>query len=156
MDRPLATFQRERASDLWGEITPLLQAHWEEIARYKDIELAPNVEAYAKLEAAGILHCYTARLAGALVGYFVATVVPSLHYRNSLQAHQDVLFVLPEHRRSRVGVRLIRFAEEQLRQAGVQVVMHHVKVAHDFGPLLERMGYEWVEKMFTKRLDHGR
>jgi hypothetical protein len=82
-----------------GEITPLLQAHWEEIAHYKDIELAPNVEAYAKLEAAGILHCYTARVAGALVGYFVTTVVPSLHYRGSLQAHQDVLFVLPEHRK---------------------------------------------------------
>jgi GNAT superfamily N-acetyltransferase len=156
MDRPVTTFQRERASELWGEIMPLLRAHWEEIAHYKDIELAPNIEAYAKLEAAGVLHCYTARVAGALVGYFVATVVPSLHYRFSLQAHQDVLFVLPEHRRSRVGVGLIRFAEAQMRAAGVQVVQHHMKVAHDFGPLLARMGYEWIEKIYAKRLDHGR
>lgn len=146
----------EPASALWGEIEPLLYKHWEEIAHFKDIPLAPNREVYDRLEAAGVLRCFTARLAGALVGYLVATVVPSLHYSGSVQSHQDVLFVLPEHRKSRAGIGLLRFAERQLNAEGVQVLHQHMKVAHDFGPLLERLGYEWVEKIYVKRLDHGR
>lgn len=156
MDRPVITYQVERAAELWDEIRPLLIRHWEEIAHFKDIPLNPSVDAYARLEAAGVLRCYTVRLAGALIGYLVATVVPSLHYSGSLQAHQDVLFLLPEHRRGRIGLHLLRFAEKALREEGVQVLHQHVKVAHDFGPLLERDGYELVDKIYAKRIDHGR
>jgi hypothetical protein len=48
---------------------------------------------------------------------------------------------------------LIRYADMQLKEDGVQVVYHHSKVAHNIGPLLERMGYEAVDLIYAKRLD---
>ena len=37
----------------------------------------------------------------------------------------------------------------------LQVVSQHVKLAHDFGPLLKRLGYEHVEHVWQRRLDAG-
>ena len=149
----ISAFQREAVNGLWQEVVPLLESHWREIAHYPDIKLNPDIEAYNTLESKGLLRCYTARVNGVLVGYAVYVVRGNPHYLDSLQAVQDVLFVLPEYRQSRIGIRLIKFSDEQLAGEGVQVVMQHVKVAHDFGPLLERLGYEKVEYIFSKRLD---
>jgi hypothetical protein len=49
-------------------------------------------------------------------------------------------------------MRLIEHADAQLAAEGVQVVFQHVKTAHNFGPLLERLGYEHVENVYAKRL----
>jgi hypothetical protein len=57
-------FQRERSVDLWPEITPLLEQHWQEIAHYKDIPLDPDVERYNAMDEQGLLRCFTARDAG--------------------------------------------------------------------------------------------
>lgn len=147
-------FDRERVSDLWDEAQPLLERHWEEIAHYKDIPLEPMKEAYRRLDDAGVSFLLTARLSGELVGYYLSAIVPNLHY-GFLQAIQDVLFVLPEHRKSRIGVGLIRVGEKRLHEAGARLIVHHVKVLHDFGPLLKRLGYEHTEDIYWKRLDHG-
>lgn len=156
MPKPLVTYYgREPVADLWSEVQPLLELHWDEIAHYRDVALAPKREMYERMDATGILRCYTARVDGELVGYLAVIVMPALHY-DITQAIQDVLFVVPAFRRSRIGVGLLRFAERALRDEGVNVIVQHVKVAHDFGPLLSRMGYECVEKIFWKRLDHGR
>lgn len=146
-------YQAERVSNLWEEAAPLLQAHWREIAHYQDIELKPDVETYARLQAAGQLRCYTARDSGRLIGYVVFFVRPNLHYSASLQAHQDVLFVALHYRKGMVGVRLIKFAEERLRAEGVQVIYHHAKRTNKVGGLLERLGYELVDEIYAKRLD---
>jgi GNAT superfamily N-acetyltransferase len=148
------TFQRETPGGLWGEIAPLLRAHWREIAHYQDIPLEVNQGGYEQVEAAGKLRAYTARSGdGALIGYAVYIVGPNLHYSSSIQAKQDVLFVLPERRKSTVGLRLIKFADDQLRAEGVQVVYQHSKVAHDIGPVMLRCGYELVEHIYARRLD---
>lgn len=146
-------YQEERVSGIWAELEPLLEAHWAEIARYQDIKLDPDVEAYERLEAEGKVRCYTARDGGALIGYAVFFVRGNLHYRNSLQAIQDVLFVLPQHRAGLAGVRLIKVAEERLKALGVQVVYHHAKRTNRVGELLERLGYELVDGLYAKRLD---
>ena len=132
---------------------PLLQAHWREIAHYQDIELKPDVETYARLQAAGQLRCYTARDSGRLIGYVVFFVRPNPHYATSLQAHQDVLFVALDYRKGMVGVRLIRFAEQRLKAEGVQVIYHHAKRTNKVGELLKRLGYELVDEIYAKRLD---
>lgn len=152
-----AIYRRERAHELWGEIPDLLLAHWEEIATWRDIPLDPDVEGYCKLEDAGVLRCYSARVMGELVGYAVFLVGPNPHYRNSIQARADVIFVHPDYRHGRVGLRLIQFADRELAAEGVQVVHHHVKNAHPaLGQLLERMGYVATETLYERRLDDGR
>ena len=146
-------YQAELVSDLWEEVMPLLETHWREIAHYQDIALKPDIETYARLQAAGQLRCYTARDSGRLIGYVVFFVRPSLHYVTSLQAHQDVLFVALDYRKGMVGVRLIRFAEQRLKAEAVQVIYHHAKRTNKVGELLTRLGYELVDEIYAKRLD---
>ena len=146
-------YQPERVSDLWEEAMPLLESHWREVAHYQDIELKPDIETYAKLEATGQLRCYTARDSGRLIGYVVFFVRPNPHYCTSLQATQDVLFLVTQARRGSTGVKLIRYAEQKLKAEHVQVIYHHAKRTNNFGQLLEHLGYELVDEIYAKRLD---
>lgn len=145
--------QQEPLEDAWPDMEALFRAHYEEIAHYKDIALAPNAAAYRKLASRGVMRAYTVRDAGDLVGYAVFLVRRNPHYWGSLQAIQDVLYLEPAYRRGMTGVRLLRHAEERLRAEGVQVVYHHVKRTNRMGELLERLGYEHVDQVYAKRLD---
>lgn len=145
-------FQRERSQDVFDEVMPLLELHWREIAHYQDIPLSPNFKQYAALEDAGLVRTFTARDSEKkLVGYAVFFVRHNLHYQSSLQASQDILFIHPDKRG--FGARFILWCDRQLKEEGVAVVYHHIKVAHNFGKLLERMGYEMVDLIYAKRLD---
>ena len=147
------TFQRERAQDLWAEIEPLLVEHYNEIATFKDIPLAPDKAQYNAADDAGKLRLYTARKAGELVGYAAFLVTQNPHYTTSKQALQDVIFVSAEHRRGRLGLQLLLYAEQELTADNVDVVYHHVKIKHPaLGKLLEHLGYEATETMYSKRL----
>lgn len=150
----MATYQRERAQDLWGEIMPLLIEHKDEIAAYPDIPLDPDIEAYNAIEADGALRCYTARLAGVLVGYAVFFLRHNLHYRSSYQAVQDVLFIQLAHRHGRVGFGLIRFSERELKAEGVQAVYQHIKTkTPQTIALFEKLGYAPIDLIMGLRLD---
>lgn len=145
--------QRELLTDaLWNEAMPLLVAHWREIAHYPDIILDPDRDQYLALEDLGVIRCFTARLERKLVGYAVFFVRPALHYAGSVQAYQDVLYLDPSVRGG-AGIRFVRWCDEQLEKSAIQVVYHHVKHAHNFGPLLERLGYELVDLIYARRLD---
>jgi hypothetical protein len=147
----MKTFQRETVEGVMDEIKPLLEKHWEEIAHFKDVPLDPDYEAYTNGEKMGRVRVFTVRAhEGNLVGYAVF-YTGNLHYKSTKTAAQDILFVLPEHR-GLTGYRFIEYCDNQLRNEGFQVVYQHVKVAHDFGPLLRRIGYEAVDTLYARRL----
>lgn len=143
-------YQREAVADILDEMKPLLELHWREIAHYQDIPLDPDYEFYAT---SPYVRMFTARDLGRLVGYGLFHVSLNKHYMGSRQAVQDILFVHPEYRGGLTGSKLIRFCDEQLRAEGCQVVYQHLKAAHNFGPLLERHGYELMDLIYAKRLD---
>lgn len=150
----MADYARELAPNLWPEIMPLLIEHKEEISAFPDILLNPDIDRYNAVEARGNLRCYTARMAGVLVGYAIFFVDWNLHYSESLQANQDVLFVMKEHRHGRVGFGLIRYSEEALRKEGVQIVYHHLKTkTPDTIALFHKLDYSDVDLIVAKRLD---
>lgn len=152
----LTHFGLERIIEVFGEIKPLLQAHWAEIAHYPDIPLDPDYDRYVQAERNGQLRIFTARHDGKLVGYAIYGVTRGLHYKGSLIAVQDILFVTPAFRRGRIASRLIDHVHAHLRAEGVQVVVDHVKAAHPaLGRLLERKGSELMDQIYTRRLDHG-
>lgn len=148
-------FQREIATpDFCDELKPLLQKHYLEIAHYQDIPLDPDFGQYVKSEEIGMLRCFTARdETSKLCGYAIFFVRKNLHYRSSLQAVQDILFLSPEHRNAGFGARFISFCDSELKKESVQAVYHHVKEAHNFGPLLEKIGYKLVDLIYARRLD---
>lgn len=144
-------FARERFQDTIDEAMPLVTAHYDEIAHFKDIPLDPDHVMYAALEDAGVLRVFTARTdEDQLIGYAVFFVRPNIHYKTSLQAAQDVIFIHPNHRGT--GGKFILWCDEELRKEGVQAVYHHVKAAHNFGPMLERFGYQLIDLIYGRRL----
>lgn len=145
----------ETLEQVADELHPLLDAHWREIAHFQDILLEPDWDFYAIMQEHGRLRFYTARDDGRLVGYCVFFVSPNRHYKSSIQAAQDILFLHPEYRSAGNGKALILFCDERLREEGVQAVYQHSKVSHDLGPLLINCGYELVDLVHAKRLDHG-
>lgn len=148
----MITFQKELLKDCMEEMKPLFTEHWKEIAAYDDIPLDPDEERYYNIEREGVLRVYTARAESKeLIGYAVFFVNTNAHYKTSLQASQDIIFIHPKHRG--IGGRFILWCDEQLKAEGVQVVFHHLKAKHNFGPMLERFGYELVDLIYGKRLD---
>ena len=104
---------------LLEEALPLLRAHWAEVAHYLDIPLEIDTDMYLGASVAGLVRCYTARADGEsrwwlrqdgcedrrcsaangeLLGYAVFFVRPNLHYKQSKQAVQDVVYLHPSVR----------------------------------------------------------
>lgn len=149
----MTTYQEENIKDLWPEIMPLLEEHFWEISANHDIPLNPNKEVYNQMQDVGAFKVYTARDDGELVGYAAYFVAPNMHYMDSFQANQDVLFLKSDRRKGMTGIRLIKFADKKLAEYGCQMVYHHVKIKHNFGRVLEWLGYNKVEEIHSKRLD---
>lgn len=151
--KPTPVIARERMKvGLIEEFLPLLREHFKEIAHFKDIVLDPDFAKYEAMDLTGRLLILTARVEGELVGYAIYFVMPALHYRRSLQAFQDVLYVAPEYRGGLLGMRLLKRSDQELKRMGVEVVRQHMKAAHSFGPLLARLGYELEDLIYVKRL----
>lgn len=132
----------------------LYQEHWEEVALDKGaIRLNPDYAKYSALAKAGILNVVTARVSGELIGYHISMVWPHIHYADSLTAFTDIFFLKREYRKGTgAGVRLLKFMEKSLRERGVQKIYMGTKLLHDIGPLLERLGYKAIERIYTKVL----
>jgi GNAT superfamily N-acetyltransferase len=148
------TFSEEPITEaLLAEVRPLLEKHWKEIAHYKDIELNPDYSLYLKMQEMGMIHAYGARLDdnNKLIGYAVYVVRPNLHYRQCLQATEDIIFFDPDHRGH--GMKFIMWCDEQLKKIGVMMVTHHIKFSFDWSKALMRMGYEKTDMQLCKRLD---
>lgn len=139
-------------STLFQEMLPMLVAHWQEVAHFKDIPLDPDLKFYTALESAGVLRTYTARRAGELCGYAVFVLRFNPHYKTNLQAIQDIVYLDPSAR-GKLGLKFLKFCDEELRAEKVQAVYHHVKASHNFGLVLQRIGYELVDLIYTRRLD---
>ena len=146
-------FKEVEFSEVNEQLAAMYKTHYEEIARYKDIELAPDVDRYNMIDGSGGLKMYVMYDDQGLQGYAAFFVSPHLHYMGSLQAMQDVLYIQGRHRKTGLGSQFIAFCDEELKSLGVQVVYHHSKVAKDFGSSLKKLGYEHVENIYAKRLD---
>ena len=145
--------QSESWENAQPEIAKLCIRHWEEIALNKDlIPLNPDWKHYEELSNAGMLEVTTARTEKSLIGYQIYIVGPHLHYKSSITAISDVLYLAPEYRRGTTGIRLMKTAEKRLRERGVQRVVQNVKLHNDWGKILERMGYDPFECLYAKVL----
>ena len=146
-------YQVERFAEVIDEIKPLLTAHWLEIARHKDkIALNPDYEKYRLLDEGGMLHVVTVRKETKLVGYFVTFVVPHIHYKDHTMATNDILYVDPDYRGGTAAFKMFKYAETTLKDMGVTKLTVNMKSAHEFGSLLEHMGYKEIEKVYELML----
>jgi GNAT superfamily N-acetyltransferase len=145
------TFQEEGFDAVDEHFFDLFQQHYEEIAWRKDkIKLNPDMEKYKLLADQGLAKMYTARENGELIGYAIWFIVRHMHYKNTLKAMNDILYVAPEKRGGMLGVNLIRHCENELIRLGVHTIGMHIKKSLDWGYIAERMGFEPVETLYEK------
>jgi hypothetical protein len=146
-------FSIENLAKVRREIEPLLIEHWNEIALNKDIiKLNPDWREYARLDELNALRIYTARKDGELMGYFVIMVSRSLHYKDHLFANNDIVFLTKPARKGLTGLKLVKFAMESLKAEGVTKLHINTKTHQPFDPIMERLGFEEIETVFSKVL----
>lgn len=147
--------EEEFTEELAWEAMPMTTDNYEEVRQPNDPDYDLNIPLYSHMAQLGNLLVVTARVDGELVGYTMFVVAHDPHSQDDLQANQDVLFVRQGSRKTMLGagLGLIDKAEELLKARGVKVVYQHVKVYKDYSPMLERLGYDFVEKIYKKRLD---
>jgi len=138
-------------SDKAAVLAPLLQAHRDELATAKHLmELAPNWDAYRALEQCGALLALIAYLDGEIVGYSVNFIGPHMHYSGLRYAHNDALYVKPEHRGGRLGLKLMRETEWLAREKGARMMMWHAKPGTALERILPRLGYAVQDIIYSK------
>jgi hypothetical protein len=142
-------FSRELISTAWNEISGLWHGHNEEVGTFGSHKLEPNKEMYEQLEKSGVIHFFTMRHDSMLVGYCSMLMFPHHHYRGTVCANQDALYVLPEWR-GFASVKFLRFIDSELFKSGADKITRQVTVKKDFSRTLERMGYEAKEVVYTR------
>lgn len=110
------------------------------------------------LEEQGMLQVVTAREGGArIVGYAVHLIIPHHHYK-MLVAFDDFYYMSAAFRGEGNGRKLIEFAEQKLRERGVDRIVYHERLvgptakAGNLARFFERQGYRPHEKVWIKDL----
>ena len=146
----MITFQQEAPSPFSDEAVELFKRHYEEIAERQDIiELDPNIERYNQLYNSKILEIHTARDDGKLIGYSLWVVVNHLHYKKSITASSDVLYISPEYRKGMLGYKFIKWTTEEIKKRNPQRIQFHMKPFLDYGKIVERLGGHYFEKTYS-------
>lgn len=144
-------FQEEDFFTVKEEVDELFYKHWEEIAVNKDkIKLNPDWSFYETLYQSGNLGVYTARHEDKLVGYFVVVARHHPHYKDHIFAANDIIYIDPDYRKGLAGYYLIKYVEKNLKERGVSVLTINTKVHKPFDAVLQRLGFENVERLYSK------
>jgi hypothetical protein len=148
------TFHVERWREFYVDAQPLMRRHWQEIALdQENVPLALDLDRYQAMDDSGILHILAARVDGQLAGYFLAFVLPHVHYATAgLMAFTDIYFLAPEARLGANGIELFIEAEKSLAARGVVKAYISTKVHKDIGNIFEALGWTLTDRAFAKRL----
>lgn len=137
----------------WDELCALFQDHWDEIALNKQVmALKPDMPRYKAMAEAGNLLVLGAWQDGALVGYSVNFVMQHLHYADLRICSNDLLFVSPEVRKGRVGLRLIRATEVAAKDVGARLMLWHGKPNTTLVEIMPALGYGVQDVIFSKEV----
>tara|TARA_R110000824_G_scaffold208044_5_gene393628 strand:- start:1328 stop:1777 length:450 start_codon:yes stop_codon:yes gene_type:complete len=148
----MVEYKVETMTELQDELNPLFEAHWEEVALYKELPLKPNWELYGALEDKDALVFITARNDGKLVGYTTWLLCPSLHYADYIFASNDLIFLDYDHRDAKHSKELLEFSETILKQNGAHLTTLHMKTYAAFESLAVSCEYDKQEYLYTKLL----
>jgi GNAT superfamily N-acetyltransferase len=143
----------ERLEDVVSEIHPIHVAHWEETEVHRHgVPLNIDYEYMINAERAGRFMLFTVRSPdGELVGNCMMYLTRSTHTKK-LVAEEDTIFIRKDHRKGRLGIKLIRYVEDVLRAFGVTEIRVTVKTVNRVGDLLQGLGYRHTANQLVKVL----
>lgn len=132
------------------ETIPVQQGYWDEVAGPFH-QYPPDVDwkTYLMAQQAGKLKVLAGRADGVLKAGAFIVITPHPHYA-CIAASLPLLFVDPEYRQGREGLRLVKLAEEEAARAGAQLMMTHGGVHNGVYKLFEHMKYSDAGRYFVK------
>lgn len=148
-------FAVEKFKDVMEELKGLIHEHWLEVTSHpEERPLDVDWDQYLSLEDLNMLFVLTAREQGCLVGYVIHLIYRPLHYKYSVMASDDAHFLKKEFRKGTAGWKMLKAAEDALRELGVNSITYHSKTRTDINkrPVFERLGYKAHEQIFVKHL----
>ena len=140
----------EKIEEMWH----LLEAHREELTTHKHImQLKPDVSRYKLLEDAGkLISLGVYEDDGTPIGYSINFLHANLHYSGLMMIQNDILFLDKKHRRGSIGVQILKKTEEIAKERGAMFALYHAKPNTPFQALLQKMGYDVQDIIFSKEI----
>lgn len=137
----------------WDEIVALGEAHWHETMEYYRGKqpFKPEFERYNQYDKLGWLITFTVRDEGRMIGYSLIYVTPSMHTQQTI-ATEDTIFLLPEYRKGRNGLRFHQFVETELLNLGVKEIIVTAKPGSAACRILDYMGFQVINHQYSKHL----
>lgn len=152
----MTVYQFERFSNIENEIMPIFEKHWEEVILSDFPNWKLNVsEKYRTLDEMNLFGIFTARKDDKIIAYFAVVLSESLKIENQIVATSEGFWVDKSARGlANVAIRLLRFAEQQLKNIGVNVIIqNHPESVTNFSRLLIRENYAPYERLYLKILE---
>jgi len=146
-------FAVERIEHVLQELKPLHEQHWMETESYRhSIPLNADYEYMINAERSGRFMLFTMRSPdNLLVGNCMMYLTRSTHTRKWI-AEEDTIFIRPDHRKGRLGIKFIKYVETVMRSLGVTEIRVTVKTVNRAGDLLQALGYKHSANQLTKVL----
>lgn len=143
---------RERLHTVREFITPMLEAHYQELGNTKVFDLDMDWDRYAKIEDEGNA-LYLLALDGAhkCVGYSLNIIVPHLHYKQQKVCYNDLLYTEPSERAAFIGGRLMVATKGWAQVEGADVMSWHAKENTALYNILSKRS-KLAEVIFTEEL----
>jgi GNAT superfamily N-acetyltransferase len=140
-----------------GEWLPLLrdmhEQHWKETEAYRHgLPFNPNYDGAMSYERLGqYLQFIVVHQSGAVVGNGACYLQPCYH-TGQLVATEDTFFIVLEHRKGLLAVKLLQHVERVVERLGAKEIRMSVKTVNRVSVLLERTGYGHVANQYSKML----
>ncbi|CAN5191924.1 GNAT family N-acetyltransferase [soil metagenome] len=108
-----------------------------------------DMTAYRRLEAAGLLHAFSATVDGELAGFL--TLLVALHPRYAVPlATSESHFVGKAHRKTGAGLKLLAAAEAKAREMGTPGLLVSAPLGGSLAEVLPRRGFSETNRVFFK------
>lgn len=147
------SYQVESFEKCKADFEPFVMQHWNELGLSKeDVPIDFDWNRFFEQDRKGKLHTVTVRKDGQLVGYHISFLGSHPHYKSTMHAMVDLYFLEPSLRKGRTGMKLFKFAEQELKKLGVVKIYTGCKVKFDHTRLFEYLGYELSDYQFIKVL----
>ena len=145
-------FAVEKFSDVYDEAGNLLNLHWQEIAKNKELlRLNPDAELYKSIE--NDLMLVTARSGGALIGYFLWIFRTHPHYKHVLVAEEDLHFLLKEYRLGLAGYKFIKAACRSAINRGAKLLVMREKIGNEHPAIMKRLNFIPTDVVYTHSVE---
>jgi GNAT superfamily N-acetyltransferase len=144
--------RKDEFTDIWSQ-------HWGETETlYLDGEVKPDYSLMHDYQVMGKLALFTVRHeeTGELAGNLAYYLGPSTHVAGKKQAMEDFFFVSKPYRKGRIALKLLKYAEDCLKQLGVDYIGMTDKSpvgGKSLEKLMTRQGYRQIAVYYMKTLE---